>query len=191
MAVYAAMSVGGEIADIQKTVDALMSEKGLFIALSPIIILVANGLVSADWKARLIFWKYSNPLPGSEAFSKHINNDPRIDVDFLQKHWGALPSDPAEQNRLWYKMYRSVEADVRVHEAHYDWLFTRDLAAFAVVFLLVFSVIGFLSISNQTTYLYYFMALIAQYLLVVISSRTYGKRFVSSVLACASQGLNQ
>lgn len=191
VAVYAAMSVGGGISDIQSTVDALMSEKGLFIALSPIIILVINGLVSADWKARLIFWRYSNPLPGSEAFSKHINNDPRIHVDHLQEHWGELPNDPVEQNRLWYKMYRSVETDVRVHGAHYDWLFSRDLAALSVIFLFVFSVIGFVSISSQKAYMYYFLALISQYLIVAISAQTYGKRFVSNVLVCASQGLKQ
>ena len=190
VAVYAVMSVGGEIAEIQKAVDVLMSEKGLFIALSPIIILVINGLISADWKARLIFWKYTNPLPGSEAFSKHIDNDHRIHAGNLQKRWGALPSDPIEQNSLWYKMYRSVEEDVRVREAHYDWLFARDLAAFSIMFLLVFSAIGFMSISNKTAYIYYFLALVAQYLFVVIAAQTYGKRFVSNVLVCASQEPN-
>lgn len=187
VAAYLVVSVGGDITDMQKTFEALMSEKGLFIALSPISILVINGLLSAHCKARLIFWKYSNPLPGSEAFSKHAKNDPRINVASLKRSWGTLPCEPLEQNRLWYKMYRSVESDVRVFESHYNWLFARDLAAFSVIFLFVFPIIGLVSISSESMYWYYLFALITQYLIVVISAQTYGKRFVSNVLASASK----
>jgi hypothetical protein len=187
---FALFSLGREMSDIQRTVDVLLSEKGLFVALSPIMILVINGLMSADWKARLIFWKYSNPLPGSEAFTKYMHKDQRINAGYLHMHWGELPNDPISQNRLWYKMYRSVEDDVRVHEAHYDWLFARDLAAFSIMFLIVFSGIGFVIISNRTEYMYYFLGLVVQYLVVAVAAQTYGKRFVSNVLVCASQRPN-
>lgn len=191
LAVFVVMVLGGETSDVQQIADVLMSEKGIFIAVAPVIILVINGLVSPDWKARLVFWKYSNPLPGSEAFSKYIHTDHRIDVCKLKGRWGEFPINPIDQNRLWYKMYRSVEGDVRVHEAHHDWLFARDLTAFSIIFLIAFSLMGFFAVSIGTIYCVYFLALFSQYVLVAIAAKTYGKRFVSNVLVCASQEPNQ
>lgn len=188
IAVYMAVSIGGNLADVTSTVDILMSEKGVFILLAPIIILILNGIVSAEWKARLVFLKYSNPLPGSEAFSKHMNDDPRINIDNIKNCWGTLPVEPADQNRLWYKMYRSVDTDVRVHEAHYDWLFTRDLTSLAIIFLTVLSIIGLFVISSLKIYGIYLLALLVQYFLIANAAKTYGKRFVSNVLVCVSQG---
>lgn len=160
IAVYMAVSIGGNLADVTSTVDILMSEKGVFILLAPIIILILNGIVSAEWKARLVFLKYSNPLPGSEAFSKYMNDDPRINIDNIKNRWGTLPVEPADQNRLWYKMYRSVDTDVRVHEAHYDWLFTRDLTSLAIIFLTVLPILGLFVISSLKIYGIYLLALL-------------------------------
>ena len=53
-------------------------------SLGAILIGVVNGLLSAQAKARLVFWRWKNPLPGSEAFSRYVTLDPRIDVAALK-----------------------------------------------------------------------------------------------------------
>ena len=55
-----------------------------------VLIGVVNGLLSADAKARIVFWRWSNPLPGSEAFSRHASRDPRIDIAALEEKNGGL-----------------------------------------------------------------------------------------------------
>jgi len=32
-----------------------------------------------------------------------------------------LPTDPVEQNRTWYRMYKSIENDLAVRQAHRDY----------------------------------------------------------------------
>ena len=38
--------------------------------------------------------RWSNPLPGCEAFSRHAKQDQRIDIAALQRLCGRLPEDP-------------------------------------------------------------------------------------------------
>jgi hypothetical protein len=44
-----------------------------------VVTTVANGLLSADMKARFVFLRWHHPLPGNRAFSKYAQQDPRID----------------------------------------------------------------------------------------------------------------
>jgi len=50
-------------------------------------------LLDANWKFRLVFRKWTNPMPGTEAFSEFGPNDPRVDMTVLTKRFGPLPSD--------------------------------------------------------------------------------------------------
>ena len=38
---------------------------------------IINAQIGHNNKARLVFWKWSHPLPGSRAFTKYVNTDPR------------------------------------------------------------------------------------------------------------------
>ncbi|AEI14111.1 hypothetical protein Flexsi_0423 [Flexistipes sinusarabici DSM 4947] len=167
--------------------DSLTLKDSLFLSISPILTLVLSGIFSATTKARLVYWRYNYPLPGSEAFSVHMAKDHRIDPDALATKWGPLPSDPKDQNRLWYKIYKIVENDIRVMDSHRDWLLSRDLAAYSVIFLLVFvpSVVG--SGKAWKTTLIYIAIMILQYLIILVAARIYGKRFVCNVLSIDSQ----
>ena len=49
---------------------------------------VANGLLSANMKARLVFLRWRYTLPGHRAFSKYAVSDPRVDIAKLKKAWG-------------------------------------------------------------------------------------------------------
>lgn len=97
------------------------------VGVALIVATVLNGVLSADAKARLVFLRWQHALPGHRAFSVHAVRDPRIDISALDKaHGSPLPVDPAEQNRVWYRMYRSVENDPAVRQAHRDYLMLRD-----------------------------------------------------------------
>src|SRR5258705_3842796 len=42
-----------------------------------VLIGVINGLLNTQANARLVFWPWHNPLPGSPAFSHYVHLDPR------------------------------------------------------------------------------------------------------------------
>jgi hypothetical protein len=50
----------------------------------------------------------------------------------LKLHGSALPTEPVEQNRVWYGMYKGVEKEPPVVQAHRDY---AGLSALFVVFL--------------------------------------------------------
>jgi hypothetical protein len=151
-----------------------------------ILIGVVNGLLSPLTKARLVYWRWSNPLPGSFAFSRYAEQDSRIDVAALNEKVGPLPTAPRDQNSLWYKLYRSVADEPAVTDAHRASLFTRDYAGIAFLMLLVASVIGWWRIPSAATAGIYTGLLVAQYLLVRHAAQNYGVRFVTTVLAVKS-----
>jgi hypothetical protein len=164
--------------DILKQWEALIPA-----SLGAILIGVVNGLLSAQAKARLVFWRWKNPLPGSEAFSHYVSLDPRIDVAALKSKLGVFPTDPHEQNALWYKLYKSVATDPSVVYVHRLFLLTRDYAGIAFMLLVAFGTIGFFEIPTYKTASFYALALLLQFLTAAWAARNYGTRFVNTVLA--------
>ena len=144
---------------------------------------VVNGLLSSENKARLVFWRWADPLPGSFAFSRYAQHDPRIDMNSLRKAMGDWPSEPREQNALWYRLYKSVEREPAVIDAHGHFLLTRDYTAIAFLLLITAGPIGFWLISSVTTAGVYLGLLLLQYLLSRQAAHNYGVRFVTTVLA--------
>jgi hypothetical protein len=130
-----------------------------------------------------VFWRWADPLPGSFAFSRYAQRDPRIDVTALRKAVGAWPSEPREQNAQWYRHYKSVEGEPAVVDAHRHFLLTRDYTAIAFLLLLTAGPLGFCLISSATTAGAYIGLLLLQYLLVRQAAHNYGVRFVTTVLA--------
>ncbi|MBS1803681.1 MAG: hypothetical protein JST28_09955 [Acidobacteria bacterium] len=158
------------------------------VGVALIVATVLNGLVNADTKARLVFLRWHHALPGHRAFTEYALRDPRIDVAALEKiHGLPLPTDPTEQNRTWYRMYKSIEDDRAVSQAHLDYLFMRDYAGLCAVFLIFYGVAGALSIPSMNVRLVYVAILIVQFVLVRQAACNYGIRFVTTVLARADQ----
>ena len=158
------------------------------IAVGLALMTVANGLLNPQTKARLVFWRWKNPLPGSRAFSVHANHDPRIDPVALQRLMGEIPSDEAEQNSAWYRMYKTVDSDSSVAHAHKDYLFTRDYACLSVLMLVGLGGLGLMQIYDFWHSILYLSLLAAQYLVVRFVAANYGRRFVTTVLALKSAG---
>ena len=96
---------------------------------------------------------------------------------------GPFPSDPRKQNALWYKLYKSVENDNGVGDAHRQFLFTRDYTSIAFLLFLTAGPLGLWLIPSTTTALIYLSILLLQYLLARQAAQNHGTRFVTTVLA--------
>lgn len=151
-----------------------------------VLIGIANSQLSPEAKARIVFLRWNNPVPGCEAFTHHAQRDSRIDLTALEHKYGHLPTDPKEQNRLWYSIYKSVESEPAVRTAHRDFLFTRDYASLALMMVFVLGIAGFFQIPSAATALAYVSLLVFQFLIVSRAARTHGHSFVRNALAAKS-----
>jgi len=152
--------------------------------LAVVVATVLNGLLPASAKARLVFLKWRNPLPGHRAFSRCMSADPRIDPAAVQRAIGGpLPVDAVEQNQVWYRLYKKVENDPAISQVHRDFLLTRDYTALAVLFLIFYGGAGYYSIPSLKIATIYAVLLLIQCIVVRQAAFHYGIRFVTSVLA--------
>jgi hypothetical protein len=155
-------------------------------AVLPVVVLLLSGLLSHDAKARLVYWRIANPLPGSQAFTKHAAADARIDMKALAKNVGSLPTDPGEQNAKWYKMYRQVGDDATVVQAHKLYLMYRDMAAMSLLLMpLVPAALWLAGVPPASRWITGGL-FAAQYIVCAICARHSGTRFVCNVLAAHS-----
>lgn len=157
--------------------------QGLPAGLGLMVIGIVNAQFSSEDKARIVFLRWNNALPGCEAFTKHAPRDPRIDLEALKRQYGPLPTDPAAQNKLWYKIYKSVESKPPVLQAHREFLFARDYTCLALMIFILLSVCAFIWIPSIKTALIYSTLLIIQLILAMRAARHNGFRFVTNVLA--------
>jgi hypothetical protein len=159
-------------------------QKLIPVGFALVIATVLNGVLSADVKARLVFLRWRNVLPGHRVFSEYATTDPRIDCRALSRLIGSsLPVDPLEQNRLWYRLYRTVESDPAVRQVHRDFLLLRDYTGLCTLFIVFYGAVGLYTIRSLTTWLLYLVLLVLQYIVVRQAASNYGIRFVTTVLA--------
>ncbi|MCQ8223577.1 hypothetical protein NQH47_20315 [Burkholderia pseudomallei] len=154
--------------------------------LLPVVVLLLTGPLSHEAKARLVYWRFANPLPGSQAFTKHAKADARIDMKALEKNVGALPTEPGEQNAKWYKLYRQVSGDTAVAHAHKLYLMYRDMAAMSLLLVpLVPAALWYAGAPPASRWIAGGLFAV-QYVVCAISARHSGTRFVCNVLAVHS-----
>lgn len=138
---------------------------------------------SPNAKARIVFWRWHHPLPASQAFSVIGPQDSRVDMHKVEQTLGQLPSNPAAQNRTWFDLYKKVEDETSVHEAHKRYLFNRDYACLSLVFLFTMGPLALWRIESSQTAHIYFAALLIQYFVARRAAAQTGRRFVANVLA--------
>ena len=176
-----------DFSTVGAVLNSLTAKDSAVGMIAPVAVFVLNGWLSADTKAVIVHLRYRHALPGCRAFSLHLPREARADPQGLAHRWGPFPTDPVEQNRLWYRMFKSVEGEIEVHEAHRDSLLSRDLAGFAVIFLLLFGIGTAVGTAEWSTKGWYLAALSAQCGGTIAAARTYGIRLVRTTLALASQ----
>lgn len=162
---------------------ALVDHKHMLSLVLPLATLILDRIVTSDFKAVLVYWKWRNPLPGHEAFTVHGQEDSRVDMNALEAEHGPLPTDPAEQNLLWYKLSKATRDRASVDEAHYAWLLTRDLTNLSFALMIVSAGLAAgLGVGAWE----WIVLLTAQGLLYIVLSQVaanMGIRFVTTVLA--------
>jgi len=176
-----------DIAGVLQWVESHWESLGA-VGIGVVITTVICNLISPQLKAVLVFWKWPHPLPGHRAFTKYLLNDPRIDPEQMVKKIGQLPSDPVEQNRLWYKIYRTHQHESAVLGAHRDFLLTRDIAWLSFAILGLFGIGAALLGESTLQKLWYPFYLFAQYLAAALAARRNGIRLVRNVLAIEAVG---
>lgn len=165
------------------TFQEYRAKDGIIVALSPILVLILTGLISSGNKARLVYWRLRNALPGHRVFSKRAKGDPRIDMQNLLSKMGSLPQDPKEQNTKWYSLYKRYSESVTVKEAHRSFLLARDLCSVSFLFA-VFGPWGLLLFQHTGKWaLLYFVVMFLHYLVLALVAQNNGNRFVCNVIA--------
>ena len=162
---------------VRRLVDVVPA--GLGVALTGII----NAQFSAELKSRIVFLRWRNCLPGCEAFTRYAHQDPRVDLAGLERVCGTLPTDPRQQNSLWYRLYKSIESDPSVVQVHRAFLLARDYACLALMIIVVLGIAGFVQFQSKRTALIFLLLLVLQFVLAGQAARNNGKRFVTTVLA--------
>ena len=160
--------------------------RAMLASVSPVAVLLLSGLLPHNIKAWLVYWKVSNALPAHDAFTKHCYVDARIDVESLRKDIGNFPTAPAEQNRLWFKLYKAVETEPAVSEAHKMYLLYRDMAAISALLLIIVPIGLYLDGTPLVTAGTGLAVFALQYLIASIAARHSGIRFVTNVLTIHS-----
>jgi hypothetical protein len=182
-AFYAALNFGDfESSGFRALVDS--AAQLLSVGLATVVTTVANGLLSADMKARLVFLRWHHALPANRAFSRYAHRDPRIDQARLAQliDMKSLPSPEAE-NAAWYRLFKEVHNDPSVQHVHREFLLLRDYAGLAALFLIAFGTVALFTVHPPRVMAIYCGLLLAQFVVVRHSAATYGIRFVTAVLA--------
>jgi hypothetical protein len=149
----------------------------------PVVVLLLVNVLPHEVKSSLVFWKLRDALPGCRAFTRYAPRDQRIDMVALKKNVGAFPSEPADQNAKWYKLYKQVPTDPTVRDAHRHFLLYRDMAALSLpLIVLVPAALYFTGVARSALWSAAGLFL-AQYVLTALSARWSGVRFVCNVLA--------
>jgi hypothetical protein len=165
------------------------AKNGIVAVSIPLATIIMSGLLNDINKARLVFWRWRHPLPGTRAFSELIWTDSRIDVPALKKSIGKFPRAPQEQNALWYRLYRKHKMTRSVWESHKVYLLARDMSTIAALAALLFSVGAASARIDLWATLIYSMLLTAQYVFIAKAAHNYGNRFVLNVICEESSSL--
>lgn len=158
----------------------------LVAGLSGIVSLLISELIPAKVKLHLVYWRRKNPAPGSRAFSEIMHLDHRIDPKVLERRFGPLPTDPAEQDRKWYQIYKPLDGNIGVDDPHKSYLLFRELTVSTVVLGLVGTVLAIIFASNLVHVLAFSGTMVLFFCAMAIAAQNAGKRLVSNTLAIAS-----
>jgi len=155
----------------------------IIIALLPVLTLVFTGLISSENKARLVYWRLKNALPGHRVFSTLVKRDSRIDIQNLNRKMGGLPQEPKEQNIKWYSIYKQYSESITVKEEHRNYLLSRDLCSISFLFTL-FGPWGIIIFQQTWKWaLVYFVVMFTHYFILALVAKNHGNRFVCNVIA--------
>ena len=89
-AVFLSIVIGAQLnyTSVEHFWQRISAKDGLIAACMPLVTIILDGVLGDVAKARLVFWRWKNPLPGCRAFTVLMNTDPRIDVQRIRTFFG-------------------------------------------------------------------------------------------------------
>jgi hypothetical protein len=101
------------------------------------------------------------------------------------KH-GSLPTSPAEQTALWYRIYRNYAADISVEDAHGAYLRFREMTTLSLaLFVSCMAIFLWMHVPGKALSLAS-AVLVIEYLFLMVAARNAATHFVLNVLALES-----
>lgn len=171
---------------VAEKLEALALPGSASLGIIVIASLLLLGMIPPDWRDRIIHLKWRHPLPGCRAFTKIGPNSSHVDMQALIAKFGPLPTDPSNQNKLFYKIYRSVRDDVGVCDAHRRYLAARDIGTITAILVLPLPVLVVFVTHNGSRSFAYAMLLFMTYIFCALAAKNYSWRMVQHVLALNS-----
>lgn len=190
LAIYYALVMGISLTRLR--VDTMVAHLsgllpgGLAVALCGIL----NSQLTALQKARLVFLRWNDPLPGCRAFSHHVVRDPRIDMKAVQAKWSPLPNDAHAQNALWYRIYQQEQGAQAIDHLNKSWLFARDYACMSVLLLVALGTLGVFQMPDPQSWCVFMGIVFVQFLLARRSAVLHAERLITTVVAQAASKPN-
>lgn len=163
--------------------EALAVPGSASLGLIVIATLVLLGLVPPEWRDRIVHLRRKSPLPGCRAFSEIGPRSSHVDMEALSAKCGPFPIEASAQNRLFYKIYKTVSDDVGVCDAHRRYLAARDIATITFLLLVPLPALAYVANGNGARSLAYAVLLCVTFLLCAIAAKNYSHRMVQHVLA--------
>lgn len=168
--------------DVDYSKGALLFKNPLIAVGVHVGILILCFIIPVSVKYVFIFWKLKNPLPGCRVFSELAIEDQRIDIKELESKYGKLPTEPREQNTLWYKIYKEKQNEKIIHASHGQTLLLREITVISVMIVLLLVPIS-LFINFDKISSIYALAMFAQYLILRQAAVNATERFTCNVIA--------
>lgn len=157
-----------------------------FLTLASLATIAMTNLIPRGMKSSLVHLRASHPLPGCRAFSGYARADDRIDIAALTRAHGPFPSDPRQQNALWYSFLIGQQAKhPYIGYNHRVYLLLVDSAALVLVLLPLIAII--LAITGSLASGWILLALmLGEFLIAGQAARNAGAGLVTDVLALES-----
>lgn len=151
-------------------------------AVGGLILLVLQELVPRSVKEVLVFFRLRDRLPGCRAFSVIAARDPRIDPVELGVLLPSKTMTGVEQNALWYRWLKSVEADPAIADNHHRFLALRDAAVLLFLLGLTSPFLACISAQHSRWFILG-AAFLGAYLVTALAARNSAIRLVANVIA--------
>lgn len=153
-----------------------------------LVVIVATNMMSRGLKDFLVYFQGRQSAPAHRAFTDLMSKDDRIDVNRLESNWPEVKEakgGQANQNSLWYRLFKSIDGSVEVQQSHKTWLLLRDLVALQWLFTLCMLLIVIFYPPSRAASGQISLALLAL-LAIWLAAHNSGKMLVLNVLAICS-----
>lgn len=153
-------------------------------AIASIVAVVLAETGSRRAKMWLLYGPIRMPMPARTAFTELGPRDPRVDMRRIREVLGEIPTDPDEQDRIWFQYYKIHESNPRVRAVHGRFLLMRDLAWMTALLVPLAPLAMWGVTGSAHRALGYASALLLATGILIFSAQQRHYAFITTVLTC-------